>query len=529
MIWKIAKKEFLLNLMTFKFAVGTILCVVLMAVFTSILLKDYQQRLENYNQAVADNAAELRKARVYRNIKPIIYRRPEVLSIFGEGLEKRLANAVKIDVGNVPEIESEYAEKNPLLVIFPTLDISLIFEIVLSILALLIAYDTISGERERGTLKLMLSGTAARHQVLTGKLLAGLTTLIIPITMAFIVVLLILCFSPNVNLSGADWVALTMMYIVSLICISALYNFGLLCSCLTKKSTTSLMFVLLFWIILALLIPNISIALAREFCAPEPTAKTERQVAALEAEFDRKYDEFRKTLPPPAENEFYGQGVYGAGYVKVSTRRGMERRQQVFAYREPLREKHAENVWKVRREYFRQLVRQRSFADNISRCSPLSSYGHIMSVLSGTDLNSFEDFIAQAITYRNAIGHHIRSKTDNFSSISYFSTASEEDIEEWTRLVQSYLEAVARAKKASGDDSLVGFLTEHHEPLKKFRDKIEERSQSLDLSDLPGFAYKSRNIIDSIKSSLFDIVILILTNVLFFSLSFLAFLKYDVR
>jgi len=27
MIWKIAKKEFLLDLMTFKFAVGTIVCV----------------------------------------------------------------------------------------------------------------------------------------------------------------------------------------------------------------------------------------------------------------------------------------------------------------------------------------------------------------------------------------------------------------------------------------------------------------------------------------------------------------------
>jgi len=111
MVWKIAKKEFLLNLMTFKFAMGTILCVVFMAVFASILLKDYQQRLENYNQAVAADAAELRKARVYRNIKPIIYRRPEVLSIFSEGLEKRLGNAVKIDVDSVPEIKSEYAEK----------------------------------------------------------------------------------------------------------------------------------------------------------------------------------------------------------------------------------------------------------------------------------------------------------------------------------------------------------------------------------------------------------------------------------
>lgn len=186
-------------------------------------------------------------------------------------------------------------------------------------------------------------------------------------------------------------------------------------------------------------------------------------------------------------------------------------------------------MWKVHREYFRQLVRQRTFADNISRCSPIASYGHIMSALSGTDLNSHEDFIAQAITYRNAIGEYIRSKTDNFSSLSYFVAAGKEDIEEWTRLVQNYLEAVARAKKASGNDSLVGFLTEHHEPLKKFTDKIEERSQSLDLSDLPGFTYKSRNIIDSIRSCLFDIVMLILTNVLLFALSFVAFLRYDVR
>jgi hypothetical protein len=53
------KKEFLLNMMTFKFAVGTILCVVLMAVFMPVLATDYQQRLKTYNKNVADNEAEL--------------------------------------------------------------------------------------------------------------------------------------------------------------------------------------------------------------------------------------------------------------------------------------------------------------------------------------------------------------------------------------------------------------------------------------------------------------------------------------
>ena len=49
MIWKIAKKEFLLNLMMFKFAVGTIVCVVLTAVFMPVLMSDHQQRLKDYS------------------------------------------------------------------------------------------------------------------------------------------------------------------------------------------------------------------------------------------------------------------------------------------------------------------------------------------------------------------------------------------------------------------------------------------------------------------------------------------------
>ena len=65
MIWRIARKEFLLNLMTFKFAVGTIICVVLTSVFMPILAKEYQQRLKTYNDNVAADEAELRKVIVY--------------------------------------------------------------------------------------------------------------------------------------------------------------------------------------------------------------------------------------------------------------------------------------------------------------------------------------------------------------------------------------------------------------------------------------------------------------------------------
>ena len=191
MIWKIAKKEFLLNLMTFKFAVGTILCVILMAVFMPVLVNDYQQRLKNYNENVADNETELRKVKVYRNITPTIYRQPSVLSVFSGGLEKQLGNSAKIKLDKIPEINAASAGDNPYLSIFSVFDASLIFKIVISVLALLVAYDVVSGEREQGTLKLIMAGTVSRSQILLGKLLAGLITLTVPVTIAFVLGLLV--------------------------------------------------------------------------------------------------------------------------------------------------------------------------------------------------------------------------------------------------------------------------------------------------------------------------------------------------
>jgi len=228
MIWKIAKKEFLLNLMTFKFAVGTLLCVVLTAAFVLVLVNDYQERLNRHSGNIAANETELKKVMVYKNITPTVYRPPTVLSVFSEGSYQQLGHSAKIELDSLPEITSALAEANPFLSVFPVLDVTLILKVVISILALLIAYDVISGERERGTLRLILSGTVARYEVLLGKLLAGLMTLIVPITITFIVGLLILELSPMVDLTRSDQVRIGLMYLASLIFISVMYNFGLL-------------------------------------------------------------------------------------------------------------------------------------------------------------------------------------------------------------------------------------------------------------------------------------------------------------
>ncbi len=514
MIWKIAKKDFLLNLMTFKFAVGTIVCVVLTAVFMPILAKDYQQRLEDYNAKVAANEAELGKVRVYMTITPTAYRPPNVLSVFSEGLEKQLNQSEQIELGGIPEIITASGIGNPFLSAFPTLDVMLVLKVVMSILAVLVAYDTISGEREQGTLKLILSGTIARNQVLLGKLLAGLVTLIIPVTSAFIVGLLILQFFPMVSLAGADWTRVVLMYLASLIFISAMYNIGLLFSCLMRKSSISLVFGLFVWVILVVVIPNASVYFASYFRSSEAREKKDVQVKALMEERDSKINELTKMLKDGGNwSGAYGDfGEFFVLYCEELYRRDLQKR---YARSEPVRIRYADKIYNVQQQYLAGLNKQNFLESTIARISPITLYEILMSALAGTDLGSYEHFRTRVKNHTNIFIDYIRSKTENFSSLSYFTPTREEDHSEM-------IEDFNRLNRA-------GWAGNFLENFRKWQAQKLKNIPYLNLQDLPRFTCGHESFARTFRRAVPHILLLVFINALFFTLSFVAFLKYDVR
>ncbi len=495
MIWKIAKKEFLLNLMTFKFAVGTIVCVVLTAVFMPILAKDYQRRLEDYNKNVAANEAELRKVKVYKNITPTAYRPPNVLSVFGEGLEKQLGQSARIELGGVSEISATSTGGNPFLSIFPTLDVTLILKVVMSILALLVAYNTISGEREQGTLKLTLSGVVARYQVLLGKLLAGLVTLIIPVTSAFIVGLLILQYFPMVSLAGADWTRIGLMYLVSLIFISAMYNLGLLFSCLMRRASISLVLGLFVWVVFAIVVPNGSVYLANYLRPTEAREKMDTQVRTLIEEKNNEIHDLTKTLRTGG-NQGMAMGAFRGIFIVYCEKALMDDYKKKYTLSEPVKIKYADKIFEVQQQYLGGLLKQKHLARTIAQVSPITLYESLMLALAGTDLASFEHFRNRVKLHTNEVIEYIRSKTDNFSLPSYFTQSKEEGSEE-------------------------GKKWDYH--------KILEQTSPLNLQDLPRFSCRPERLIKALPRVIPHILLLVFINALFFTLSFVAFLKYDVR
>ena len=57
---------------------------------------------------------------------------------------------------------------------FPPLDLGLVVRVVLSLFVVLLVYDTVCGEKEAGTLRLVSSFPVSRHGFLIGKLLGTL-------------------------------------------------------------------------------------------------------------------------------------------------------------------------------------------------------------------------------------------------------------------------------------------------------------------------------------------------------------------
>jgi len=492
MIWKIARKEFLLNLMTFKFAAATSVCMVLTAVFTPILAKDYQQRLNAYRENVTRNEAEMGKIKVYEHLKPTVFRPPAALSIFSQGLEKQFGNSVKVVYNEVPEIS--VAAANHYLSIFPVFDASLLFKIVMSVLALLVAYDAVSGEREQGTLRLMLSGTTARYQVLLGKLLAGLMVVAVPTAVTFIVGLLILLSFPMVNLAGSDWIRIGFMFLASLLFVGTMYNLGLLFSSVAGRSATSLVLGLFFWVLFVLVIPNATIYVATQLRQLAREDQLNDQIAALmrerEQEFKEQYTLLGRGVSSGSSSTSDVTDAFGRFYMRSCNKALMERNLIRYGIGAPLEIKYAGKQWEVKYNgYLRGLFEQRRLAGHLARISPISLYENVMSALAGTDMAGFQQFIDGVRAYRNDVVEYLRAKTNNFSLPCFFTPCTEEEM-----------------------------VTRPH----------TDNAPALEVSDAPQFRY-TRHTTEDLRRALPDLGLLAAVNVVLLALAFVAFARYDVR
>lgn len=293
MIWTIAQREFLEYLKSLRFLTGFLVTIALVALSTVINVSDYTERLSDYSTARKEMGGD--------TYPLVLFRPPEVLSTLVQGLDRTLGSKASLTTLENPTRTTGYMESYALqhhrfVAGFSSVDFAFVVRIIMSLLVIFLAYNTVAGEKSAGTLRLVLSHAVPRYAVLLGKTAGGLMLLLVSLCASLAVALLILITNPAIALTGSDWVRILAMGFISALFLVTIFALSIVVSVLVDRPSTSLLILLQAWIMLVVLYPAGAILLAEQW-RPLPGTQelADRKKTAFQP-FENEYDHLRKAF-----------------------------------------------------------------------------------------------------------------------------------------------------------------------------------------------------------------------------------------
>ncbi len=459
MLFLMIKKEIVHNILSFRFIVtyALLFCLILLALF--LMTNDYGNRFQDYTSEIKkerERISELEKiedpSKQFQEFQRSEFfgaRSPKNMGILTRGVEGSLPVRISSRSYQFYGSSEDRLSKNMLFEIFPIPDFAFVINIIMSLLALLFVFDAICGEKEQGTLKLMMSHSVPRDIILIGKWIGGYLSIAIPFSVAVLGGFVYVYMSGSVEWGGDGMGRFLLIYAVSLLYISAFFTLGLMISTLTHRSATALLVSLMVWISWILVIPNLSPVVAG-LLSPAP----KRQ--AIEAEKRVIDEESRLLMETASKRQVVGREDY-----------------------EKLQQEAEERKNKLEKFFQDKTHAQINLGKNLARLSPSACSLLAMTHLAGTGPVLFEQF--------------------------------HQALERYQEQHQSYMQGFYRSQK-------VEFTRDG--PVMKEKDWFKP-------DDLPRFRMFEESLMESLDAALFDILLLLLYNVVFFMLSYLFFLRYD--
>lgn len=387
-MWHITKHELYDNLHSLRFALTTLLLLGLMVTNAARHLQEYPKRMQKYNNAVAESI-DLLNSHADDSLYKLaqegpgkLYKKPSSLFFCAEGEEHILPDTVEggSPFGYSSNLRGVWKLKYPNANInmkrvgpdVTKVDWAFVIGNVLSLIALLFTFDAISGERERGTLRLMFSNSVPRHTVLIGKFLGSLISVSIPFTLAVLVNLLIISTSGAVHLNTEAWGRLGMIFFIALLYTCLFLVFGLLVSARVQRSAVSLVILLLVWVTIVVFMPSTLASIASRF---SPSMTSEPKWQRHNRIQDELWDE-------------YGAFLWSDEVDKKT----LTAKSEFFT-------KDAEAEERIIQEGLTEKIAQVQHARSITRISPATLLKHLLESFAGTGFERHLQFVENTQSY----------------------------------------------------------------------------------------------------------------------------------
>ena len=519
-MWVLIRKELLANLLTMRLAVAVVFTVVLAVLATIIGSVDYSGNVANYEQEHRRLATALDEATVYRNVQPNILVPPMPLSILSRGVVTTAAQWVGIEINYVPVgAFGQGTLDNRLMKVLVQIDFTTVVAILLSFLAVVLGFDGICGERERGTLGQLLTNPIPRARIVVAKLIGGVVSLWVPFALAFVISLLLALSNPDVRFTGEDWQRLVILFGLSCLFLSQIFAFSLMVSVLVRDTATSLIICLFAWLVGGIgfisVLPSVS-----RFGVDEPAADVFRaQDRELWGKFSSQMEAWENNHPRPAKP-----------YMQVLDRGGTMRFGHPVGYRwRALRTEHeidkrlerADRAYELQWANWKPLATEAYLVDEWSILSPFTNYQVLCYYLANTSIDDTFYLAGLGRDYRATWISYLRSK-GAFASIRWFT----DDPPDQVPMIADP-ESVTETMMAPDAPYLQARLAWANEQQQLL---AQEGGRGLDLTDMPKFGTKwRRSLAESLAIMAPGLAVLILTTALAVMFTVVRFQRYDPR
>lgn len=488
MIKIIIEKELKQILSSKKFIVSFIALSVLIILSVSIGISDYKIAYKDYTSGVNLTNQTMESSRSWKRFSTKAYREPSPLQILNTGINNDAGRySIISKENNIKLIHSNYSD-NPLHAIFRFADFSTIIMIVFALFAIIFAYNSISGEKEEGTLRLVFSNSVLRKEFILGKIIGSILALVVPVLIPIGISFLLIYL--NISLRFQDILMLLLIIAVSLLYFIFWITFSVFISSLTKRSSIAFLVLLASWVIFLFIIPRIGIAISSQI------VKIPSQ-GEIESIMDKYNDELR--------NEYFEKRaeIYNK-YEPQTTGMNLEQREAFYEEKEweimEASDKIQKEIDAKRENYSKKLYEEinnktkamEMMTFTFSKISPASLYQLISSELAGSSLHNKKEYERQMDVYKTKLFEFTGEKSKK-----------EDDM-------------------AGG----IGITFSSDGNIKIFQNK---RDNKIDISQVPKFAFQPASIGNIILDVSIEISFLVLFTIISGIFGFVAFNRYDLR
>ena len=475
MIKIIVEKEIRDILGSSKFLYTFLVCgiLILLSFYTGGI--NYKLSMSQYEAAKAENIGSFEGITEWYRVRDNrIFLTPQPLAALVNGVSNDIGRTAEIQTrGEISPDDSRYNEQ-PAYAYFRFIDLDFIFTVVLALFAILLGYDAISGEKERGTLKLCLSNNIARTKLLLGKFIGSFAVLTISLLLVIAIGSLILIVI-GVNLSGEEWLRFTLIVGAGLLYFGAFLALSIMISAMTQKSSSSFLLLLIIWIGTTLILPRVAVLVSGR-AVDVPTVDEHGYLKSARAtelwkEHISAISSFETPQVDSDDPESFNavMNAFNKFMDSVSTLRD----EKLYSYYDRLNE-----------ERHNREIERAKVAYALARISPSASLSLVASRLAGTSPELKDRFYEQAKNYQNSFTQFLNEKTGmNMKGGMIFISNDGED----------------------------------------------EEPEPIDPSEIPTYTYEKEEFSDALIHAIPDFGILLFFNFAFIMGAFISFNRYDAR